>query len=265
MPPSPIPAPLPPWARTLLQVAPFIQAGLQEVLQYIHAINAVDQAPAAEWRHLQIVWERVGNAEAADRYVNSFDIVNITNGNVDSTWTDTDYNTVQTQVVGMIAAFQALQASGMRCKEVRYYRRQFNPVTFTDPFAPSGPPDRIFQVGTVGTGTGASTTAQVAITHTEKTPYPRHWGRSYWPVPAAGVIGTDGYIVSSLIDTFAAQLGSHMQTLQAAEFFPVVPVTQIQKAPARALLQVNSIQVDNVADVIRRRRPSVTTHRAFAP
>lgn len=266
MPPSPIPAPLPPWARTLLQVAPFIQAGLQEVLQYIHALNDVSTAPASEWRHVQIVWENTTNTEAADRWVNSLDLVNITNGAVDNSWTDGDYNTVHTQVSGLISSYLALMNSQTHCKEVRYYRRQFNPLSISNPYPPSGPPERIYTVGTAGSISSTNALPrQVAITHTEKTVYPRHWGRSYWPAIASSQVDGPGYIATATVDSWGTSLVTRYAALQAAEFFPVVPVTQIQGAPARGLLQVTGIQVDNVFDIIRRRRASITTHRFQGP
>jgi hypothetical protein len=53
--------------------------------------------------------------------------------------------------------------------------------------------------------------------------------------------------------------------LMAAEFFPVVPVTQVDKLASRGLLTVQEIQVDNVPDVIRRRRIAATGYRKILP
>jgi hypothetical protein len=62
------------------------------------------------------------------------------------------------------------------------------------------------------------------------------------------------------------------QNLMSEEFFPVVPITQIQtggpssgSVPTRALLTMSGVQMDDVPDVQRRRRPENATHRMVLP
>jgi len=235
-------------------------------LQYIGTMHTTDETPVHSWRRAQIIWEHVGNTRPADKYANSIDIANITGGNIDSSWTDSDYSTVHTQVSSIISYYLTVMSTDMRCAEVRYYRRQFNPMNITQPFAPTGPPEKIFLVGQSGSGTAQpSTPPQCAVTHTEKTAYPRHWGRSYWPCPASAHITAGGYLSNGITDGLANAIGTAYRLMQEAEFFPVVPVTQVQGAPSRGLLGVTQVQVDNVPDVVRRRRPSVKTHAALSP
>lgn len=265
MAPSPIPAPLPPWARALLQVAPFIQPALQNVLQYIHELLDGAQANPSEWRHIQILFELNGNIDPADVWVTTLDLINITGGNVDNSWTEADYDAVDAELIDLIAALLPAMPTNVKSKELRYYRRTFNPLSQTKPYPPSGPPERITALGFSGTAAGAFQVPQVAFTSTEKTPYPRHWGRNYWPAPSPTMITATGHFAASTIDTIGAAVQGAYLSLQQAEFFPVVPVTQIQGAPARALLVVNQVQVDDVPDVVRRRRPHSTTHRYEGP
>lgn len=215
--------------------------------------------------HIQVSWERVGNTTNADRFVNSFDVVNITNGTVDNTWTSTDFTTVANHIIVMVNYAHALQPTTVRCIDIKFYRRFFNPYSISEPFAPSGPPVWTVAVGTAGTLTATGMINQAAITHTEKTTYPRHWGRSYWPVPAASMVNADGHFASTPVDTFGLGLQTVYNQMQTEEFFPVVPVTQVQGAPTRGLLTITQVQVDDIPDVIRRRRLRNKTHAFVGP
>ena|SRR5215831_17260724 len=264
MPPSPIPAPLPPWARWLLQLAPFITAGLQEALQYFGEMKSAADTTPDFWRHVQIVWGDPADLEKANRAVTTFDIVNVTNGKIDSSWTSADYSTVQAQLDTLINGWTSRMGVGYKAIETRYYRRSFNPTTLDDPFAKSGPPERINVAGGT-TGTLGRLPAQCAVTTTERTTYPRHWGRTYWPFPGQTLVTTGGYIQSATVDSWGLAVHDAYQALMTAEFFPVIPVTQADRVVTRGLLGLNALQVDNVFDVVRRRRMKPATHYYLAP
>lgn len=261
MPPSPIPAPLPPWARALLQLAPFISAGLQEALQYIHELDTVESETNSGWRKCVFRWWQPTNADSADIVQTTIDIANITNGALDNSWTAQDYSTVDLELAALAANWTARMPTTWTHYERAYYRMAFNPLTQTKPFALSGPPEHVASDNQVGLQTGQQA-PQVAVTHTERTAYRKHWGRSYWPIPSSTLVGTDMHIDAVDVDAWAAELRAVYQALQNAEFFPVVPVTQVDKQPTRGLLTVSEIQVDNVFDVIRRRRSHTTTRIA---
>lgn len=266
MPPSPIPAPLPPWARWLLQLAPLIAVGLQDALQYIGTLKDASSDTPDQWRHVQIVFQLQGNADPADRYVTTMDIVNITNGKVDATWTDQDYTTAEGALETFIRnVYLAHAPTQLQCIGTYWYRRQFNPLSLSAPYPPSGPPERTFGIGAQGTVAGSMAIPQSAMTTTDRSSYPRHWGRNYWPIPASNQLKADGHFIASVCDTMAAGLAQCYASLMQAEFFPVVTVTQIQGARARGLLGVTEVQCDDVPDVVRRRRPHSTTYRAVVP
>lgn len=229
----------------------------------------MDDAAAAqpdEWRHVQCVFENVGNTEAAERYITTVDVVNITNGSIDSTWNDTDYTQCDNGISALCTAALAHMDSNVRCVERRYYRRVFNPLTIAAPFPPSGPPERIIPDSRAGALTPTNGMArQVAMTSTDRTAYPRHWGRNYWPVPSAQTIGPTGQFATITVDTFASALEAAYELLAASEFFPVVVVTQVQKAPVRGLLTTSQVQVDSLPDVVRRRRPRFAAHKLALP
>jgi hypothetical protein len=266
MAPSPIPAPLPPWAKALLQVAPFISTFLQDALEYIGELAPSSDDGPDEWRHVQLVFRDAGNLDSADRLVTSLDLVNITGGLVDSSWTDGDYTAVNGAIGTLLLAWATQAQTRLAHVETRYYRRAFNPMSMSQPFAVSGPPEKVFPPQFASGGSGAGVQAnQVAMTSTEITAYPRHWGRSYWPLLGSTRLDATGRIITATCDSFAMALHDCYQALMAAEFFPVVPITQVQKLPTRGLLTVNEVQVDNIPDVIRRRRIHTTTYRKRLP
>lgn len=251
---------MPAWGKALLQLLPLIAAGLQEAIQYIHTISDSSAATPSSWAHVQMVGGPVGSTERADDFVTTMDIVNITGGDVDSSWTQADYTAVHSVISSLMGAWSNNMSSGVTWREARYYKRSFNPLSNPKPFVKSGPPQAVFPYASVGAVSGHQA-PQVAMTTTDRTPYPRHWGRNYWPHPAGGLTTADGYILTSTVDAWANTLHSAYAQLMGAEFFPVVVVTQVDKVPTRGLLTVSEVQVDNVWDVVRRRRNKLTTHR----
>jgi hypothetical protein len=260
-----IPTPLPAWKKWALTLGATPNSFLVSFLDYIEQIPSSADPSPGEWRHVEIVWENTVTALKADECVVTLDLANITNGGLDSSWTSTDYATTDGILQACINNWAAHMAGDMQAKEVRYYRRVYNPYTDQKPFPPSGPPEHVFPITTIGTN---STTCahQVAVTHTEITAYPRHWGRAYWPVPGTNLIyGGGGYLAQTFVDAWAAEIQNTYEVLMNAEFFPTVPTTQVNGVASRQLLGIAKIQVDNVPDVVRRRRPRTTTYRKVLP
>jgi hypothetical protein len=258
----------------LLQLLPFLPEPQQSLLDYIKELFDTDGATPTAWVKAQIVWEHVGNTNAADRYVNSFDVVNITGGEIDSSWTSTDLNDLTVGLNAMLTTMLSLYPSDMKCLEYRYYLRYFAPITPVadrgpdwkdEPYGPSGPPLQVVPKNAVGTATGVSLPPQVSLAHTEKTAYPRHWGRSYWPGISSTYLDTHGIWGSSGVNAVADAVKAGFDALATDELYPMVPVTQVDKQPFRGLLGITQLQVDNVPDIQRRRRASVTTQRVVRP
>jgi hypothetical protein len=147
--------------------------------------------------------------------------------------------------------------------EYRWYVREFTPVGPGNAFLDSGPPARVTTKSLAGTGTNYMP-PQVAFALTEKTAWPKHWGRTYLPTPQGLHVFGDRW-TSACVDTIVGAANTLYQGLAAAEFFPVVPVTQVASDPARALVGITQVQGDDIPDVIRRRRPRNTTYRKVLP
>jgi len=235
---------------------------LQEALQYIGAMNDNTQTQNSEWRHVQTIWDIAGSTEASDRAVTTFDIVNVTGAAIDNSWTDADYNSVNSDISGLCTLWLAHMPTSARLVGINYYRRSFNPLSNQQPFTKSGPPERSYTYNNAGTGTGVLV-RQVASTTTDRTTYPRHWGRNYWPFLnlASSSVDASGYLVPAFTDAWGLAVHDQYANMMNKEFFPVVPVTQVAGVPTRGLLGITQIQMDNLPDIVRRRRPKLATHK----
>lgn len=231
------------------------------MLQHIGAISDGNDPTPSSWRHFQLVGEPVGSTAASEKFVTTMDIANITGGAVDSTWNDADYATVWAALDELMTAWAANMPTTYRWVEVRSYVRMFNDYSNPNPFVLSGPPERIIPTVRQGTSGAATQAPQVSITSTDRTPYARHWGRNYWPHPSSASCTPAGYVSPSVQTALATAVHSCYADLQAAEFFPVVPITMVGGIPTRGLLTVNEVQVDDLFDVIRRRRQKLPTSR----
>lgn len=265
MAPTPIPAPLPPWARFLLQVAPFITAGLQAVLEHLGEMHHAASPTPDEWRRVQAVGAPTGSTDPRARFVTTFDFVNITNGAIDNSWTQADHDAVNAQLQPLLGAWASRMTTGIQFNELRFYRMQFNPLTDPNTFVKSGSPTFVYPAVHVGSAANPPMAPQVSLTSTDRTPYPKHWGRNYWPWPSSTQIGANALATSSAVNGLAAAVESCYAALASSEFFPVVPVSQVDKVVTRGLLGVTNVQVDDVFDVIRRRRAPVASLKVDLP
>jgi hypothetical protein len=263
MPPSPIPAPLPAWAKAALWIAPYAIGFLEDLLTHEASAPSVT---ALEWRRLQARWTWNNETLPRDSDIITFDIVNITGGAVDATWTAGDYTTVEGAFDTFFGSLAANQNGNGKWTEYRWYRRRFNDYADPRPFAVTGPPEKVTVKSIAGTGTGSPVAPQTAISVTERTAFAHHWGRFYVPAPSIATSATSRpRIATAAVDAIANATNTLYNALAAAQFFPVSPVTQVNKVPTRGLLTVSSIQVDDVYDVIRRRRMSAPTYRKVLP
>lgn len=271
MAPSPIPAPLPPWARWALRLEPFIENFLRGLLEHIGTIDAqVGETPPDEWRKLVVRFDSIATSDPADDQFITFDLANITNGQIDNSWTDADYTAVETSFAEKFEVAPQWWGSTLKLAEYKWYRMAFNPYlppggdpNLDKPFMQSGPPVRVTTRNVVGTGVPMA--PQISIVVTERTAWPHHHGRVFHPSPPESTIDLTGRILATAQDSLALVYHDLYQDLQAKEFFPCVPVTRVDRAPARALVGVSEVWVDNNYDTIRRRHFKSPTRTAKLP
>lgn len=262
--PTTIPNPLPPWAKWAISIGATPNSYLVSFLTYLETMGHAQDPTPGEWRHIHLVFGNTLTQLKADQSIVTLDLANITGGGIDSSWTAGDYATTDAALETLVAAWMAHANAACNAIEFRYYRRAFNGYAEQKPFTVSGPPEHVHPFGYAGVNINL-TPPQSAVTHTEITTYPRHWGRAYWPYPSSAQFETGGYLALASVDSWATAVHDAYQTLQNAEFFPCVPTTQVQGTPSRSLLGVTAVQVDNVADVVRRRRLRATTHKKLLP
>jgi len=259
---SAFPNPIPAWVKgawhtleTTL-VEPYVS-----LLQYIENLGT-----SHSWMHVACHFRNTATGAVVqdDQYC-GFDILNITGGLPDYTWTTSDFTSVE----GKLDTFWSGQAAAipnwLTLVEYKWYVKSFNPMSTTKPFAPHGPPVRITAKAITGSDSNYAC-AQQAATITKKTPWAKHWGRIYFPYGAGSVLVAAG---GRLAGTNPTALATGMQTLNeslaASDYQMVVPSVMIDKAPSRQLLTVTSIQVDDILDVHRSRRPRNPLVRAVKP
>jgi len=225
--------------------------------------------PPHTWRKAVVKWENLQSTETADDQYHSWDILNITSGGPDSTWTAGDYTTVSDHIRSYCTQISPWTASFLRASEIRYYVRAFNPYTEAKPFADSGSPEHIEPLSVVGTG-GPNTAPQPCTTVTEITPSRRHWGRSYMPTLGSGSFETNGRMAAAGVDAYANAMGTFGGGMATDDFHLVVPTTVSGGKkpnpgnPTRTLQVVSGFEVDDVSDVIRRRRLRHPVKRTYS-
>lgn len=241
--------------RKLIRIAIEVggAVGAQAVDALISGAETVDTA--ADWpiRKVQIVWGRTSAGGVdEDVAVCSLHFVNITGGAVDSTWTTTDFTTLETALDNWWTSLKPSYAPNVTLREYRWYRVR--------PGALSGDAVRIASRSVVGTGTGgAELPPQVAVSITQKTQLRKHWGRIYMPAPSTSNL-TSGMVNSTKQTLFATATQTLFDAARASDFEPVVYSPQLGRA-----FPVLQLQVDDLFDVIRSRRYSRPTSRVLLP
>lgn len=266
--PQPPPT-LPLWAKVLWYIAETVAIGVGWKLfdygqEIVGVLTDVDAAEATEWRRISVHWDDNSSAELADDQYHTFDVVNYTGGQIDSTWNDADHEYVSSCINNFLVAIQPNICSRYTAKQISAYRMAYNAYSNPKPFAESGPPVHVTPLNMPGTG-GAAMPPQVCTTISERTAVRANWGRTYLPTLGSGTIGADGRVTTVVVDALANAYDTLALSLHSQDFFLVVPSTSSNKSPVRALQNVSEIAVDNVVDVHRSRRHKVATHKLILP
>lgn len=205
-------------------------------------------------RRALLVFDRTAPGALSDDVAEMhFDFMNITGGAPDDTWTTTDFTDMETVIGTWWASVKDRVHTDVTLREIRWYRVGTG-VT------PPNPAERITPVGVAGTSTGQSLPPQVAISITFKTARRKQWGRTYLPSITTDALTTDGAISTTVVDDIAAATGALATTAAAGEFY-----LGVTSNVAGSFFAVEQIQVDDIFDVIRRRRWKHATYRKVLP
>lgn len=222
------------------------------------------------WVRAHVRFSRATPTGTVEDYAQfKLDLMNITSGAVDTSWTAGDFSACTTAITTFLTTLQADTANSHTAKEIRYYAMAFNPSdpgpgglpsVRPRPFMDTGPP---LDIATLSIAGGGSTRMayQVATTVTLKTAWPKHWGRIYLPGPSATIDST-GRLPSVYQQKVANAFFDLNDDLSAAGFLLQVPVGQVSKQRFHALLGLTQVVVDDIPDVVRRRRAKQAFVRA---
>jgi len=261
----PLPNPTTTWkyVKWALKGAEF---ALPAAYAYLDSLLSANEAAPEDvgWVRAIVTFTRntpTGTSEDKGQF--KIDLVNITGGAIDSSWTSADLNSVSTDINTFLTALIAITSDSHKFDSIRFYKMAFNPA---DPgpgnrspgnelFANTGPPLRIDSISKVGSLSNY-TPYQVAATVTLNTGWPRHWGRIYVPSPMSGTTPFDsnGRLNATYRNALGAAFKTMHDSLASHDFLVTVPVGQVGKQPFHGLLGVSSIVVDDIPDVQRRRR-----------
>lgn len=259
----PLGVPLSPWSKALVWLAETVAGGIiwqqfDEGAEMQPTSSSGSSEGADQWRKFVFKVEDAISLDSADDQYFSVDLANITNGAIDSSWTDADYSAVFGALDGFATEVAGRMCTRYAIKELRAYRRAFLPYSSSKPFADSGAPEKIWSMNRLGLLPG-QVPPQVSITITEMTASRANWGRMYLPAPGTSAIDDTGRLEANAYNGLINALHLAYDDLMGAEFFPVVPTTsvggtKVQPNPVRSLQVVSGVRIDDVLDVQRSRR-----------
>lgn len=242
-----------------------------------------DFAAPFELRKLSVRFSRApAGGTVEDQDVMTFHFLK-TSGGAPGTYVDgTDLPAVETAFGTFWTACKTSYPTWVHLDQYRWYKdgpafyelREDPPPAKYVPLAIGNPSIRVTEVDVAGTASaGDVMPPQVAVSVTEKTSARVHWGRFYMPGGVAAFFAdNDGRLdMSNVGTTFQGAAVTFYNSCRSANMTPVVfsiqkPERLTKKGATLPAVEavaygVTAIQVDNVLDVIRRRRYSAPTVR----
>jgi hypothetical protein len=218
-----------------------------------------------ELRKVQMIFSQADALVAADdSRVMTFHLAKISGGSVSDAWVAGDFTALDAAFTAWWTAIKVGWSDTTAWDRIKVYKA--GPA-----IVPPQPPVYDADKNVVGGSAGAPMPPQVAISVTEIAGSKRHWGRFYLPAPLASEISPYGRVRSTMQTLVADSTDTLYTDLRTANLHPVVyrmPLPEREtKAgstlPARAASawSVEKVQVDDVYDVIRRRRYKYPTLR----
>lgn len=229
-------------------------------------------AGAFETRKLQVEFRlSTGGADVDDQRVMTFHFLKLVGGNPSADWVAGDFTAAETAFDALWTALKTQQVPNLRLSQYRWYKAGPDIV-------PPQEPVRVVDKNVPGTSTALAAQApQIACTVTERTSSRRAWGRSYFPVsaPQGGSVGVHYDLTGRWGTGFITAVANAFDTFYEAALTAGIPIVvyspakpERPKKPSGTLpaigaraLTVDTIQVDDIPDVIRSRRFNKTLLR----
>lgn len=205
-------------------------------------------------RRATLIFDRTGLDAGLDVATCHFDWLNITSGAPDDTWITSDYTGMETRIQTFVTAIQAYFPTTVKLTQIVWHR-------VGSGVSKPNPAERVLVLSTPisGSQSGSALAPQMACSLTFRTGVRKSWGRTYLPY-SIPVSTASPYASNGNVDTIATAAHT-MVTSSATADFNLVVVSK----PLSSSLNVEQVEVDNVLDVIRRRRPDKSTYRKILP
>lgn len=225
--------------------------------------------PQPGWHRIVVKWSRKTPTGFPEDFAQvKFDLLKITDAGHDNAWVPADFTAIATALDTFIGTVNLNTSNTHTCVEYRAYRMRFNqddpgpgggPSNPPKPFQDTGGPVWVLPKSLPGNAS-VILPYQVAATITLRTGFPKHWGRVYLPGPAPA-LDANGRFPSGFRTALANAMFDLTDDFNAAGFLHCIPMTQMGKQRYHGLLGVTTVVVDDVPDVVRRRRPKLTAAR----
>lgn len=203
-------------------------------------------------RRASLYLDRTVADAGADPAFMHFDFLNTTGGVPDDTWTNGDFTQMETALNAFWNSAGAYAAGGHKLTQIIWHR------VGTGVSKPN-PAERILTVAAPALGGGGALAApQHACSITFRTGVRRSWGRTYLPIGNTPM--SAGRLSNTATDAIAGATNTLFLAAASNDFHPVVV-----SGPLASSLNIESVEVDNVTDVIRRRRWKRQTYRKILP
>lgn len=224
-----------------------------------------------ELRKVHMIFEALDAAIGGDdSRICTFHLAKVAGGVVDPDWDGTDFTALDARFVTFWNAISGIYGSTVKFDRLKVYKAG---PAIVPPQVPVYDADKDL----AGISTDAQMPPQVAISVTEQAGSKLNWGRFFLPAPGVTASDTYGRWDGSLLTTIANAVDVLYEGLKTDGLHPVVYREELPERekkngavlPARAATawDVEQIQVDDVADVIRSRRwkqPLLRVQRAIA-
>lgn len=247
------------WARLRLNWGGFdFQAGTDHpyspAQSFVGGPTANGAAGEIGVRRASLIFDRSTYTPSDDDMTMHFDFLNITGGAPDDTWITADYTALETALETFWGSTKTYSDPKTGLREIRWHRVGYGVLK-------PNPVERTYTLAApvYGTGTAGLHPPQVACSITFRTAVRRSWGRTYLPFNG-GSLSAQGRLTSTATSTIATATSTLVAAAATADFYLVV--TSIAK---QAALTVEKVEVDDVTDIVRRRRFKHTLVRTIQP
>lgn len=178
--------------------------------------------------------------------------LNITGGDVDNSWIESDFTALADAYTPFLTGLRGLQDNYTVISKLTIH-------SFPVGQNPGPAVLEVDQGALSGTKSGGALPPQCACAVTLKTAHRRHWGRIYVPGLTTDCIDGWGRLAPAYTGPLATVVGNHIGHCSDLGY----PVVVFSEAGLSAL-EVGEVQVDDIVDIIRRRRFKATLHRDVA-